>query len=56
MQLLVRGTVKDFLKKNAMRCSTETYGALDREVERILLRACGRAKANNRSTVMPQDL
>jgi len=56
MEYIIKGSVKDFLKKNRLRVATATYEALDKEVEAWLQKACERAKKNKRQTVMPQDL
>ena len=56
MDFVTKNNVKIFLKKNGMRVATLSYGKLGDKIEALLKEACGRAKENGRSTVMPQDL
>jgi len=50
--------VKANIKNVAVGCnvSADFADALNAEVERLVKKACDRAKANNRSTVMARDL
>jgi len=52
--LIVNSNVQDILDE--MQVSGEFYDALDDEVEELLADAARRAQANDRRTVMPQDL
>ena len=56
MEYVIAGAVKLYLKKNGMRVAKGTYEELDRQVEKLLKRACERTQMNGRQTVMPQDL
>lgn len=52
--LIVKSNVRDALEE--MNVSSDLYDALDEEVEELLEDAARRAEANDRKTVMPQDL
>jgi histone H3/H4 len=52
--LIVKSQVKASLE--GMQVSEDFYGALDDEVAELLEGATRRAEANDRTTVMPQDL
>ena len=52
--LIVKSNVQDVLDE--MQISVEFYDALDDKVEEVLADAARRAQANDRRTVMPQDL
>jgi len=56
MKFTIRGSVKNYLKKNKLRIASATYEAIDIEFQAWLQKACERAKKNKRLTVMPQDL
>lgn len=56
MEYIIKGSVKDYLKKSKLRIATATYEALDEKVAHVLDKAMERAKKNKRQTVMPQDL
>lgn len=56
MEYIIKGSIKQYLKKNKLRIATATYQAIDEKFERFLKEACERAKSNKRQTVMPQDL
>jgi len=51
---IVKSNVQNVLDK--MQVSGEFYDALDDEVKELLADAARRAQANDRRTVMPQDL
>lgn len=53
-ELIVKSNVKEALDE--MNVSSDLYDALDEEVEELLKDAARRAEANDRKTVMPQDL
>lgn len=54
--LITRGRVKLFLQQNGMRVANETYEAIDKRLQSLLLDAVKRAEKNKRSTVLPHDL
>lgn len=56
MEYIIKGSVKQFLKKNKLRIATATYEALDKEFEAWMQKSAERAKQNKRQTLMPQDL
>jgi histone H3/H4 len=39
-----------------MNCAGDFTDALDKEVEALVIKACARAKSNDRKTVRPGDL
>ncbi len=55
VELIVKSKIKEAVPKD-MRVSAELAQALNKVVEEILKKAAERAKANKRSTIMPQDL
>ncbi len=56
MGLIVKSEVGDMISKKGMRTSGALYDELDKKVAEILGAACARAKANDRMTVMAQDI
>lgn len=56
MEIVKRASVKQFLRQNKMRTSSELYEVVDASVEAMLKKACQRASANKRQTVMGQDI
>ena len=54
IDLIVKAGVQDSLDDNPI--SSDLYEALDKEVAELLEEASRRAEANERKTVMPQDL
>ena len=56
--LVVRTQVKDLAKIDGRELSvaTDFYEALNKHVEGIIRKACERAKANGRNTVMAKDV
>jgi hypothetical protein len=55
-QLVVASKVKDAVKSQDVRMSSDFVEALNSEVDALVARAVARAKDNNRGTVRPQDL
>jgi len=55
VELIVKSKIKEAVPKG-MRVSSDVPAALNKLVIEILKKAGERAKANKRSTVMPQDL
>ena len=53
---IVKGSVKEFLKKAGKRTDPDTFAELNKIVEGKLKRAVVRADKNKRSTVRPEDL
>ena len=57
VSLIVKAAVKELINKKDMKASSEVIdAALTKAVEQHILKAIERAKANNRKTVLPQDL
>lgn len=54
--LVVASKVKAYVKSKQMMTSSDSIATLSDKVCAILDEAIGRAKANRRSTVKPQDL
>lgn len=52
--LVIKSNLKEVIKE--LRVSVDLADTLNKKVEEILLRAVERAKANHRTTVLPQDL
>jgi hypothetical protein len=55
-QLVVASKVKEAVKAQDVRMSSEFVDALNGEVDALVSRAVTRAKDNKRGTVRPQDL
>ncbi len=53
-ELVVKSKIKDVVKD--MRVSVELAEALNKKIEEILKKAEERAKANHRTTILPQDI
>lgn len=53
-ELIVKSKIKEVVKD--MRVSVELAEALNKKIEAILKEAAERAKANHRTTILPQDL
>lgn len=51
-----KSAVLKFCRSNKIRVATEFYRALDRKLESMLQEAIKRARANNRRTIMAQDV
>ena len=56
MALVVKNALKETVKKHDMRTSGDFIDALDKEVECLVVKAVGRAKANKRQTVTAKDV
>lgn len=54
--LIVGSKVKAFNKSKAVHTSGDFMEALNKKVQWLLSEAAGRAKANKRATLRPQDL
>jgi hypothetical protein len=54
--LVVGSKVKEMIKNSGVRMAGDLLDALNNSVGSCLKAAVGRAKANNRGTVRPQDL
>ncbi len=54
VDLIIKSGVQDALSEHSI--SSDFYEALDNEVAELLENASRRAEANDRKTVMPQDL
>ena len=55
-QLVVGSKVRDRVRQEDIRMSSEFIDALNGEVDELVARAVSRAKENKRGTVRPQDL
>lgn len=53
-ELIVKSKIKEVVKD--MRVSIELAQELNKKVEDLLKKAAERAKANHRTTILPQDL
>ncbi len=53
--LVVASKVRSYLKGKGVKMSGDLPGALNKKVMMVLDEAAGRARANRRSTVKPQD-
>ena len=51
-----KSSVKSFFRQDELRVSEDFYAALNGEVRQKLDKAAKRAKANGRTTMLPQDL
>ena len=56
LNVVVGSKVKEAIKRENIRCSGDLIEALNTHVQTTLKAAVGRAKANKRGTVRPQDL
>ena len=56
MEIVKRANLKQYLRQNKMRTSSGLYAAVDAAIEAMLKKACVRAAANKRQTVMEQDV
>jgi len=54
--LVVQSKVKDLIKKKGAQCSADAIGSFSELLEKSVLKAIERAKANGRVTVKPQDV
>jgi len=53
--MVVQSKVREFIKKNNLRLSSDAIDALNKSVEEILRKAAERCKQNNRQTIRPAD-
>ena len=58
MTLINKSKVKEFAKidDKKLDVSADFYPALDEEIKKTIEKACKRARANSRNTVMARDL
>ncbi len=56
MEIAKRASLKQYLRQNKMRTSSGLYEAVNAAIETLLKKACLRAAANKRQTVMEQDI
>jgi histone H3/H4 len=56
--LIIKSKIKEALPKDKeeMRIASDLAEELNKKVEQILKRAAERAKANHRTTILPQDI
>ena len=56
--LVVRTQIKDLAKagERQLNVSTDFYTELDKKVKDIIAKACNRARANGRTTIMGKDV
>jgi histone H3/H4 len=53
--MVVQSKVREFVKKNNLRLSSDAIDALNKSVEELLKKAAERCKQNNRQTIRPAD-
>jgi histone H3/H4 len=56
MTFIVKKAVQDYAKKKKVQVSGDFYGALDRQVEKLLDKAAARTGDNKRKTLKSYDL
>ncbi|MHA1654100.1 MAG: DUF1931 domain-containing protein [Candidatus Thorarchaeota archaeon] len=56
MSFVVKSKIQEFAKKNNLMVGSDFYGALDKEIERILTAAAKRCTENKRKTLKAYDL
>ncbi len=56
MPYIVKKAIQDYAKRNKVQVSGDFYGALDKEIEKLLNAAAARTKDNKRKTLKPYDL
>jgi histone H3/H4 len=54
-EFVVKSKVQAMVKELDMRLSGDALGVIDERVQSALKKAAGRAKANGRKTIQPQD-
>ncbi len=54
VELVIKSKIKEVIKE--LRVSANLADALNKKIEEILKKAEERARANHRTTVLPQDL
>lgn len=55
VELVIKSKIKEAVPKD-LRVSVELADALNKKIEEILKKAAERAKANHRTTILPQDV
>lgn len=48
--------VKEFVKVGEMRVSSDFYSALNQFIGKTIIKACVKAREDNRATIRPSDL
>jgi len=56
MDYIVKNKIQEFAKKNDLMVGSDFYGALDKEIERLLKVAAKRCTENKRKTLKSYDL
>lgn len=56
MNFIVKKEILKYIKEKDMRVSGSLFQALNNKLERTLLKSIERAKMNNRTTIMDQDV
>jgi len=58
VNVIIRSKIREAIPKEAkdIRLSADLVKELDKKVEEILKKAVERAKANHRTTILPQDI
>ena len=54
--LIVQSKVRAYIKKKGLNTGGATMGALDKALGRLIEDAAGRAKGNDRKTLMAKDV
>lgn len=55
VDLVVKNKIKEVLPKE-LRISSDLADALNKKIEQIIKEAAERARANKRTTILPQDI
>jgi histone H3/H4 len=57
-EIIIKSRIKDYAELNNLKfqVASDFPDALSKEVERIIKKACERAQANGRKTIMAKDL
>ncbi len=56
MGFCVKSELARFVRGQGLRASAGIYAAADKRMEQLMLEAVSRAKANGRTTLLPQDV
>jgi histone H3/H4 len=57
VELVVKSKIKEVLPKDSdLRLSADLHEALNKKIEDLIKKAADRAKANHRTTILPQDV
>jgi hypothetical protein len=56
MKFTIRRNVRSFVSNSGMRLGARVVDILDKKIEKMLLTAVERARANERGTVLERDL